>query len=127
VESNAKCKIYFTDFESVQDIPQVAWMNPPFSKAKRMFTHFFNVVRKGVAIYRCDNMETVVWQDIILKNSDWVFIPRGRIAYTPFETGDMRDGKGTRFPSALIGVGVPKPRGMVGVCLRKEDDKDDSV
>lgn len=95
----------------------MCWMNPPFSKALEMFTHFFKVVEKGVAIYRCDNMETKVWQDVILKYADWILIPKGRISYTPFETGDMRKGMGTRFPSALIGFNVPPPIHIDGQLL----------
>lgn len=63
----------------------------------------------GVAIYRCDNMETKVWQEIILKNADWIFIPKGRISY------EGKVGKGSRFPSALIGVGVSAPKEIEGV------------
>ena len=92
-------------------------MNPPFSKSNQMFEHFFNVVSKGVAIFRCDNMETKVWQDTILKNAEWIFIPKGRVSYTPFEVGNMRDGNGTRFPSALIGFGVDVPKGFQGRIL----------
>lgn len=116
-EHNTKCDEYFDDFEKAVIVNYVAWMNPPFSKAKKMFTHFFKVVGKGVAIYRCDNMETTVWQNVILKNANWVFIPKGRIAYTPFETGNMRNGMGTRFPSALIGLGVPPPQNITGAIL----------
>jgi hypothetical protein len=95
----------------------ICWMNPPFSKAKQMFEHFFKVVNKGVTIYRCDNMETAVWQEVILPNASWIFIPKGRVSYTPFETGDMRKGAGTRFPSALIGYNVPKPTNLEGTLL----------
>lgn len=96
----------------------ICWMNPPFTKAKSMFEHFFKVVERGVAIFRCDNMETKVWQEVILKNATWVFIPKGRIAYTPFDTGDMRKGMGTRFPSALIGFNVESPKELNGCLLR---------
>jgi len=69
-ERNTKCERYFDDFEKEKSVNGVAWMNPPFTKAKRMFTHFFKLVEKGVAIYRCDNIETKVWQDIILRYAD---------------------------------------------------------
>jgi hypothetical protein len=82
-----------------------------------MFEHFFKVVKKGVAIFRCDNMETKVWQDTILKYADWVFIPKGRVAYNPFEVGNMRNGNGTRFPSALIGIGLDIPKNIQGKTL----------
>ena len=86
-------------------------MNPPFSKAKEMFEHFFKIINKGVCIYRCDNMETKVWNEIILKKASWIFIPKGRITY------EGKAGKGSRFPSALIGYNVPKFKGMEGVFL----------
>jgi hypothetical protein len=93
-------------------------MNPPFSKALEMFRHFFKVVNKGVAIYRCDNFETKIWQDVIFSNASWVFIPKGRVSYTPFEVGNMRGGNGTRFPSALIGFNVEPPKNIEGKLLR---------
>ena len=99
-KSNAKIAFYSTNFKSILKIDYLCWMNPPFSKAFDMFKHFFKVVTKGVAIYRCDNMETKVWQDIILKNADWIFIPNKRIAY------EGLNGKRSRFPSALIGYKV---------------------
>ena len=92
--------------------PSMAWMNPPFSKAWKMFNHFFKAVKKGVAIYRCDNLETKIWQEIIFPNATWVFIPNKRIAY------EGMDGKGSRFPSALIGFNVEKPKIKTGVTLR---------
>ena len=90
-------------------------MNPPFSKAKEMFEHFFKVCEKGVAIYRCDNMETKVWQEIILPNATWIFIPKGRINYQ--YDPKLRQGKGTRFPSALIGYNVPAVKIFEGYFL----------
>ena len=122
-ENNKKCENWHDNFELVGDVEagltedDIAWMNPPFSIALRMFTHFFKVVDKGVAIYRCDNMETKLWQEVILKNADWIFIPKGRVSYTPFETGNMRNGMGTRFPSALIGVNVSPPKEIEGKIL----------
>jgi len=91
----------------------ICWMNPPFSKAKEMFEHFFKVINKGVAIYRCDNMETKLWQEVILPNATWIFIPLGRICYEGME------GKGSRFPSALIGIGVNPPTNLEGISLMK--------
>ncbi len=114
---NNKCKEFTVDFECRRNLHCMAWMNPPFSMASRMFIHFFKVVEKGVAIYRCDNLETKIWQDIILPKATWIFIPKGRVSYTPFETGDMRNGMGTRFPSALIGVGVEPPKELEGTTL----------
>lgn len=120
-QQNSKTDLHSDDFKSVkkEDITNMScWMNPPFSKAFEMFVHFFKVVEGGVAIYRCDNMETKVWQEVILRNADWVFIPKGRVSYTPFGTGDMHNGMGTRFPSALIGVNVSPPEDIVGVTLK---------
>jgi hypothetical protein len=117
-KKNTKCPLWSEDFEKLNaDLQNVFWMNPPFSKAMEMFDHFFKVVRRGVAIYRCDNMETKVWQEVILKYATWIFVPKGRISYTPFENGDMRKGMGTRFPSALIGFNVPEIKDIEGVTL----------
>jgi hypothetical protein len=128
-EVNHKCSDWSNDFEKssvpTENEDMIAWMNPPFSKANQMFEHFFKVVKKGVAIFRCDNMETKVWQEIILKNAEWIFIPKGRVSYTPFEVGNMRGGNGTRFPSALIGIGVNIPIGLEGKILfiRRNEEK----
>jgi hypothetical protein len=111
---NHKCSVwsdidfldYFTDSDDL-----VHWMNPPFSKALEMFKHFFKVVKKGVAIYRCDNMETKIWQEVILPNASWVFIPNKRIAYEGIS------GNGSRFPSALIGCNVSPPKQLQGTIL----------
>ncbi len=110
---NSKCKEYTKEFEYYWSIKpsDVCWMNPPFSKAQDMFNHFFNVVRKGICIYRCDNLETALWQDIILKNASWILIPKGRISY------EGKVGKGSRFPSALIGFNVEPPKDIEGSIL----------
>ncbi len=101
---NTKCSVYSEDFlKEIGNGIGICWMNPPFSKAEKMFKHFFKIVPCGVCIYRCDNMETKVWQDIILKYATWIFIPRGRISY------EGKKGKGSRFPSALIGFNVNPP------------------
>jgi len=118
-KNNTKTKRYYQRFEECPFINDniVCWMNPPFSKAKEMFEHFFKVVSKGVAIYRSNNMETKVWQDIILKNADWIFIPKGRVSYF-LATENANGRKGSRFPSALIGKGVDTPKGFEGVILK---------
>jgi site-specific DNA-methyltransferase (adenine-specific) len=110
---NTKCVSWSWDFIKCcyPNEDHIYWMNPPFSKSFEMFEHFFKVVSSGVAIYRCDNIETKVWQDIILKNADWIFIPKGRICY------EGHEGKGSRFPSALIGVGVYPPKDIEGKIL----------
>ena len=117
-KNNSKCFASTDNFIKMGVAGRSNWMNPPFSKAYEMFEHFFKVVKKGVAIYRCDNMETKVWQEQILKNCDWVFIPKGRVAYhyNPL----LREGKGTRFPSALIGIGVAPPQFFKGVTLKPD-------
>lgn len=115
-DENRKCDHYYTkvkpfeDFNSFTKIGR-CWMNPPFSLAFEMFEQFFKVVSGGVAIYRCDNMETRIWQNLIFINCDWVFIPNKRVCY------EGLDGGGARFPSALIGVGVKSPEEVEGVTL----------
>ena len=76
-----------------------------------MFKHFFKIIKKGVAIYRCDNLETALWQKEILPNCSWIFIPDRRVSY------EGLDGDGARFPSALIGVGLDIPKGLKGTIL----------
>ena len=111
-EDNSKCETFSSDFLDLEELGNVtSWMNPPFSKAAHMFDKFFNIVRRGVAIYRCDNLETALWQDIIFKHATWIFIPKGRISY------EGKAGKGSRFPSALIGFNVPVPNGLDGATL----------
>lgn len=111
-KKNAKCSMWHNDFlNKLINKVLVCWMNPPFSKAEAMFSHFFKVVKKGVCIYRCDNMETKIWQDIILKHATWIFIPKGRISY------EGKEGKGSRFPSALIGFNVEPPKDLDGYSL----------
>lgn len=101
---NSKCTMWHTDFlNKLINKELTCWMNPPFSKASEMFDHFFKVVKKGVCIYRCDNMETKLWQTI-LQNATWIFMPDGRINY------EGRKGKGSRFGSALIGFNVEPPK-----------------
>jgi len=115
-EENRKCERYSSDFLNVveRDVANdVCWMNPPFSKAYEMFQHFFEVCKRGVAIYRCDNMETKVWQDVIFPHATWIFIPATRIQYEGLQ------GKGVRFPSALIGYNVNPPRGIDGVLIKQ--------
>ena len=109
---NTKCPDFSNDFEFEWEAKHRAWMNPPFSKSERMFKHFFKIVKSGVAIYRCDNLENRLWQEVILKHADWIFIPQGRVKY------EGMGGKRSRFPSALIGVGLPPPEGLDGTTLK---------
>ncbi len=116
-KNNKKCLYWSKDFKEIKTaLHYVCWMNPPFSKARGMFEHFFKVIKRGIAIFRCDNMETKIWQEIILKHADWVFIPKGRIVYQ--YNSKLRQGKGPRFPSAFIGIGVEPPKLFEGVCLK---------
>lgn len=117
-KENKKCPLYSKDFLNSSTTILIAkqtkinfWINPPFSQAYPMIYHFFKIVKNGVGIYRCDNMETKIWQDIILKNADWILIPNKRINYENFE------GKGSRFPSALFGIGVEIPKHVKGRIL----------
>ena len=113
--NNSKCKYFASErnpFQISTKIKDMCWMNPPYSIAWKMFEHFFKIVERGVAIYRCDNLETGLWQRIIFLNADWVFIPDKRISY------DGLDGDGARFPSALIGIGVEPPIKLNGVTLK---------
>ena len=115
--TNTKTSSYSNNFQNIKIINEVAWMNPPFSIARKMFEHFFKVVKKGVAIYRIDNPETKIYQEVIFQNADWIFIPKGRINYESYKYNRNKRG-GTRFPSALIGIGVKYPINIDGVILR---------
>ena len=110
-KENYKCINWCDKFEFIKPFECVAFMNPPFTKAFIMFEHFFKTVSKGIAIYRCDNLETKVWQDIIFPNASWILIPKGRINYESIK------GSGSRFPSALIGFGVEPPKNVKGTIL----------
>lgn len=116
-KENSKCPASSDDFERIGPMQvSICWMNPPFTKAKEMFKHFFKVVNSGVAIYRCDNLETSIWQDIILPNASWILIPKGRISY------EGKVGKGSRFPSALIGFNIKLPKlidGQLLICTHR--------
>ena len=104
-KKNSKCPFFSNDFlNSGRIFYKKAWMNPPFSQSRKMFEHFFRVISSGIAIYRCDNIETKLWQNVILPNCDWVFIFKGRINYEGFK------GSSSRFPSALIGLNVRPPK-----------------
>ncbi len=109
---NAKCENFTTDFlNRKQKILGISWMNPPFSRAEEMFKQFFKITERGIAIYRCDNLETKIWQNTILKNAHWILIPNKRICY------EGKVGKGARFPSALIGFNVEAPENIEGTTL----------
>jgi hypothetical protein len=112
---NTKCAKYSSNFENTNKVINgAAWMNPPFSIARQMFVKFFKVVRSGVAIYRCENLETAIWQEIIFPGAYWVFIPNRRVSY------EGMAGSGARFPSALVGVRVDAPMNLSGYLLLPE-------
>lgn len=111
--NNKKCEYFSDNFETEEYINLTAWMNPPFSKAYKMFEHFTKVTQRGIAIYRCDNLETAIWQRIIIPNSSWIFIPNKRINY------EGSNGKGSRFPSALIGFNLSTPNSLDGMIVKK--------
>ena len=116
-KENRKTQSYSNDFLKYEGIDNIIhWMNPPFSKAWIMISHFFKVIKKGVFIYRCDNLETGLWQKIIFPNADWIFFPKGRVNY------EGLDGQGARFPSALIGKGLDIINNLDGITvyLKKE-------
>ena len=112
-KENAKCLGYSSDFLSVERVDGCpSWMNLPFSKASAMFEHFFGIVDTGVAIYRCDNMETKVWQKSIFPIASWIFILAGRVKFDGFV------GSNPRFPVALIGFNTQPPIQVDGVLLK---------
>jgi len=112
-KENHKCEHWTNCFDENYSFEnKMCWMNPPFSKANIMFKHFFKVVSEGIAIYRCDNFETKIWQEVIFPNCSWIFIPSKRIVYEGME------GKGSRFPSALIGLNVDLPLELNGIILK---------
>lgn len=115
LQMNKKTASYSNNFidQVNEPINEVCWMNPPFSVARKMFRHFFKVIKTGVAIYRCDNFETSIWQKVIFPNATWIFIPNKRVSYEGFA------GEGARFPSALIGLNVDPPKGLDGILLKK--------
>lgn len=118
-DDNSKSISFSDNFLNIKKgwITQCCWMNPPFSKANEMFKHFFKVVYNGVAIYRCDNFETKIWQNVIFPYATWIFIPNKRIAY------EGMDGNGSRFPSALIGLNVDVPNNIKGTLLVKPNEE----
>ncbi len=123
-EINKKCDTYwsnnFLEYNPDKNYDYIYWMNPPFSKAYDMFSHFFQIAKQGVCIYRCDNMETKIWQNLILRWADWIFIPKGRWAY------EGKVGKGSRFPSALIGFNIEPPRNLDGTTLFLKTTEDNN-
>jgi len=112
-ESNKKCEIGIQHLQDLNLTEGIGWINPPFSKAYEMFNIALKLPFPVVGIYRCDNLESKVWQDIIFKCVDWIIFFRGRTKYEdPFgnRTSPM-------FPSAIFGKGISPPRGLDGVLI----------
>lgn len=124
-EENSKTEFFPKDFLNItkQDLYFAkCWINPPFSKAKEMLEHFFKVVYVGIGIYRADNFETKIWQNIIFKNAHWVFILKGRVNYEGMK------GSSCRFPSALFGINCEPPKNIDGqILFLKNEDIDIKV
>lgn len=117
---NKKVPAHFTEENSALDDYWGArrfFMNPPFSQALAFFYKLNLEVAcnsTGVALYRCDNLETKVWQEAIFPYCDWIFILSPRVQYVHPE-GKQKHG--VKFGSALIGYGVPPPTNLKGTLL----------
>jgi phage N-6-adenine-methyltransferase len=115
---NAKFEQYWTKDDDclVRSWPhnKICWMNPPFSKATAFFRKAVEEAQKGakiVAIYKSTNLETSLWQNIILPSCDGVLFLKGRTEYVR----EQSTGKGVPFGSALIFFNIRKD-----VATRKE-------
>lgn len=108
-DQNKKCENYF-DLEDDalaqpwDDLP-MAWLNPPFSRAHEFFTKCAKSLNPIVAIYKTTNLETKLWQDLILPSAAWVCFLRGRTQYINEESHKPNK---VPFGSALIGFRVPQ-------------------
>jgi len=104
--NSAKNPGYFTESRSSLDVDWqkfiTCWLNPPFSNAEPFFKKCDNA--RVVAIYKATNLETALWQDVILPMAAWVCFLRGRLNYANADNVVMR---GVPFGSALIGFNVP--------------------
>lgn len=102
---NAKCKRFIDDKRDALALDWAneigngcGWLNPPFSKATPFFEHCGDA--SLVAIYKASNLETSVWQDLILPLADWVFFLKARVNYLDHKG---KPTKSVPFGSALIG------------------------
>jgi len=113
---NKKCEFWCDDFlnRNLNNDNNVCWINPPFSKAEEMIKHFFKIIKRGIGIYRGDNLESKLWQEIISKRADWIFILKGRTAYEHNE----RKQTSPRFGSVLFGIGVKPPKEINGILIK---------
>ncbi|NBW83288.1 hypothetical protein EBR21_16180, partial [bacterium] len=86
---------------------KICWMNPPFSKATSFFHKAVEEAQKGtkvLAIYKTTNLETLLWQNVILPHCDGVLFLKGRTEYVREQSA----GKGVPFGSALIFFNIRK-------------------
>lgn len=113
-EVNTKFKVFFSEENNFLQCEEfedgIYWMNPPFSKAKAFYQHALKHNLKMVSIYKNDNPETQVWQDLIFPNFSFCFMPKGRINYAD-EKGVIQPQ--AMFPSAIFGFNVKKPEELV--------------
>ena len=98
----------------------VAWMNPPFSRAEEFYGKIVTTLDRLrtaqlVSIYR-GNLELVVWQKHILPTCSWVFAPSRRIAYEEPVGGGVKVSS-PRFGSLLVGWNVPIVHSIPGHAL----------
>lgn len=102
---NKKCKSYSSDslLSAWWVSGNMFWLNPPFSKAKQFYEKAAKEQPKLVSIYKSANLETELWQDIILPNCNWVCFIKGRVNY---EDEDGIVVPNVPFGSALIGYNV---------------------
>lgn len=103
-KKNAKCDKYLSDSLTINwNFGGACWLNPPFSKANVFFQKAAFSKAKIVCIYKSSNIETDLWQNIILQNANWVCFLKGR---TEYERSKSESKNGVPFPSALIGFRV---------------------
>lgn len=112
---NRKCETFYSKEDSSLEkdwskLP-VSWLNPPFSMAKKFFnkaaTH-----KNLVCIYKSANLETRLWQEIIIPNASWICFLKGRTNY--INSKGVKS-NGVTFGSALIGYGVKSLAFNLGV------------
>jgi len=116
-ESNKKCGTEVQQLENFDQelVYKVGWINPPFSKIRQMLRIALSLKFPVVGIYRCDNLETETWQDIIFSKCDWVLFLKGRVRYEDPVSGDRTS---PMFPSALFGKGVKPPEDFFGKLIK---------
>jgi phage N-6-adenine-methyltransferase len=114
-KKNKKLKKYFSDSLNTDWSTEIGWLNPPFSQASLFIKKC--VGNKVVVIYKAANPETILWQDVIFPNADWICFIRGRTNYINHERKKLN---GVSFGSALIGFGVEVPENDFGYVIGKE-------